>query len=595
MILPRLHLPRPSRTHWIGILLLCGGIAVGLRLSQLMVVEHHALDGMARAQAEDMVEIPGPRGDIVDRHGRLLATSVPIQVLAIEPRKVSQSGLAQLEAAAGVPGRLTKRAMARWLLVRRDCDDQVVAAVNDLAAKKIVPAEALHWGPGFRRMYPHGELAAHVLGFVTLDESLAEGVEKTYDHLLRSGETRVLRATDARRQQLGGLGGSACPASASSLMLTIDIRIQEKLEAALKQAVEEHSAKSAQGIVVDPGTGEILALANYPAYDPNKFNQVDQELLRNRAIEWPFEPGSVMKPLTATALAEYHKVGYGDTVYCEAGHWKRGKWTISDSHPHGTLTIAEVIAYSSNIGIAKFAQRLTGEQLYTTLTGLGLGARSGVDLPAENGGRLASWKQWHGTDRDVIAFGHSLMLTTMQLAQAYATIAHGGVRVQPHVARAWGSPDGQWHETRPAPSQRVVSEEAAGQVALWMLGVVEGPGGTGHKAAVDGYRVAGKTGTAEKLVGGHYDKTKNISTFAGFAPLENPAAVVTISLDEPMEGGRTGGAVSAPAFADVMAETLRLLHVEPDYYMPPAVDAPVKAQQAKSDASAAAGRGGKRG
>lgn len=568
MILPRLHLPRIERARVLATLLFLVGGLVAVRLVQLMVINHADLEKVARRQAEDIVEIPGPRGDIVDRNGRLLATSIPIRVLAVEPHELDAAAMAALERATGTPGRITGRSQRRWLLVRRDCDGEVVRAVENLVKADIVPKGAVHWAPGFKRHYPHGSVAAHVLGFVTPDETNFEGVEKSYNNLLRSGKTRVLRATDAIGTSAGTLSGDPFPAPAAALMLTIDLRIQEKLEAALARARETHQAKSAQGVVLDPATGEVLAMASVPAYDPNT-REGDQSLRRNPVIELPFEPGSVMKPLTAAALAQYREIGAGERVWCEQGRWQRGKWTLRDTHSYGWLTLSEVIAVSSNIGIVKFSQQLSNEQLHTTLDGLGLGHKTGIDLPAENGGKLRHFSTWRGPDRDTIAFGHSLMVTPLQLATAYGTIASGGLRFRPHVARAWGSPDGTWHPTPVPPEQRVLDTRAATRVALWMLGVVEEKRATGHRASVDGYRVAGKTGTAEKIENGRYVSGKNIATFAGFAPVANPAAVVVISLDEPTAGGHTGGAVAAPAFAEVMDETLRLLRVAPDYVPEP--------------------------
>ncbi len=560
-------LPHPPRTRVLAAALLLGGAAVAARLVQLTVSDHDMLRHLARAQNEDVVRIPGPRGDIVDRHGRVLATSVPVQVLAIEPRKFTSAGLAAIERAAQVPGRLAGRAMTRWFLVRRDCDAAIVAEVQKLIDAGVAPKDGVHWAPGFKRNYLYGQTAAHVLGFVSLDETLAEGIEKYHDERLRSGETRVLHATDARGTGLGSDGAAPFPAAASSLMLTLDLRVQQALEQALRQAREEHGAKGAQGVVLDPATGEVLALANEPSYEPNRYGAADPVARRNAAIEFPFEPGSVMKPLTAAALAQYDLVRDHEQVYCEQGRWRRSsRWTLRDTHAYGWLTLPEVIAVSSNIGIVKFSQRLPSEQLHTVLAGFGLGRRTGIDLPAESGGALSSWQKWRPSDRDTIAFGHSLMLTSLQLAGAVATIANGGVRVPPRIARAMGDPAGDWHPMQlGGEPRRVLSERAANRVALWMLGVVEAERATGHRALVPGYRIGGKTGTAEKIVNGKYDPRKNVGTFVGFGPLASPAAVVVISLDEPTRGAHTGGVVAAPAFATVMRETLRLMRVPPDY------------------------------
>lgn len=587
MKLPRFTFGPISRSRLLGAGLFFLGLLVTGRLVQLMVFDHQLLATLAKNQSEDALEIPGPRGDIVDRQGRLLATSVPVQVLAVEPKELNRSELAAIEKAAGVPGRLTSRAGQRYLLVRRDCDESIVAQVNQVVeALPKDKRQRIHWGPGFKRFYPQGVHAAHVLGFVSLDETVSEGVEKQFNQLLRSAETRVLRATDARGRGVASLSGSPFPPPALSLMLSIDLRIQQSLEQALEETVAQSGAKSAQGVVLDPASGEVLAMAVYPTFNPNNYSQEDPVARRNKVIEFPFEPGSVMKPLTACALVQYKKVNNYETVYCEGGHWNRGRWTISDSHGHGSLNLPQVIAYSSNIGIAKFSQRLSANEMHTVMTGLGLGSRTKIDLPAEDPGALPQLAAWRGITKDVMAYGHSMMVTTLQLAAAYGTVGHGGVWVRPHVARAWAGADGAWRPVEPAETHRVLSPDAAGQVALYMLGVTEMQGGTGRRAAVPGYRVAGKTGTAEKLKNGHYDKTKNVATFAGFAPVAAPRVVAVISVDEPLEGGHTGGLVAAPPFATVMTEALRLLHVTPDFIPEPAPEPQVAAAPSPSKETA---------
>lgn len=556
-------LPRRRRRLLLTTLFL-GGFLIGARLVELQVVRHEFLAARAQNQRRDVEEIPGPRANIYDRREQLLATSVPVEVLAIEPRKIAPVVLSALESAAGTEhGRLTRQADARWVIVRRDCDERVRAAVDRLVETGVLPKDAVWWGPGYRRSYPLGPRAAHVLGFVTLDGETAEGVERFYDRMLRSPGKEVSLAVDAHQKRID-LTELDPPAEGDSLMLTIDARIQAVLEDALLDALEQNGARLAKGVVLDPRSGEVLALAVAPAFDPNHFNEYASERHRNALIEEQFEPGSVMKPFTAVALAESGEVRSSDAVYCEMGTWRaaRGR-TLRDVAPHGMLTLPEVIQVSSNIGIVKFARRLSPERLYRSLSGLGFGQKTGVDLPAESPGRLHSPGSWHEWDRDSIAFGHALTVTPLQLASAAATIANGGVRVRPRVGRAFGSP-GAWQPYAQTTAEVVMSRETAAQVTAWMRRVVEEQRATGHRAAIPGYTVAGKTGTAEKNTGQGYDKGKNIASFLGFAPATAPAAVVVISIDEPHREGRTGGVVAAPVFARVMGETLRLLRVPPD-------------------------------
>ncbi len=558
-----IFLPRARRRLLLTLLFL-GGLLIGARLVELQVVRHEFLAARAQNQRNDVEEIPGPRANIYDRREQLLATSVPVEVLAIEPRKIAPVMLGALESATGTePGRLTKRADARWVIVRRDCDAKVRAAVDRLVEKGVIPADAVWWGPGYRRSYPLGPRASHVLGFVTLDGENAEGVERFYDRMLRSPGSEVSLAVDALRNRID-LAEFDPPVEGDSLMLTIDVRIQAVLEEALFDALERHDARAAEGVVLDPRTGEVLALAVVPAFDPNRYNEYPLERHRNTLIEEPFEPGSVMKPFTAVAVVESGKVQPSDSVYCEMGRWRLSRGRIlCDVAPHGMLTLPEVIQVSSNIGIVKFARRIGTDRLYHSLAGLGFGQRTGIDLPAESPGRLTSPQSWHEWDRDSIAFGHALSVTPLQLATAVATIANGGIRARPRVGRAFGAP-GAWQPYAGATPEVVISPETAARVAAWMRRVVEEQRATGHRAAIPGYTVAGKTGTAEKITAHGYDKGKNIASFVGFAPATAPAAVVVISIDEPRRDGRTGGVVSAPVFARVMGETLRLLRVPPD-------------------------------
>ncbi len=544
--------------------LVLAGLVLAARLGQLQVREHETWLARARSLAEERVEIPGPRGTIVDRRGRVLAVSVPDRVLDVEPARISREGLAALERAAGCrPGHLVRHARAAWRLATRHCDGRCVERVERLVERGLVPRDAIHWARGFARRYPHGALAAHVLGFVTLDGRNAEGVEQRYGDFLRSRGTTLRRLRVCRHQSiLEEREGSTRPPSA--LMLTLDLRVQEVLESALDEAIRRHGARGARGIVLDPRTGDVLALAARPAFDPNRFWKFPARAHRNAVIEHPYEPGSVMKPMTASVLLAAGAVRAADTVDCEGGRWRVGRRFLHDHHPWGRLNLRQVIEVSSNIGIAKFARRVDPATLWKGLRRLGFGQRTGIDLPAENPGNLAPPSAWRGTDRDAVAFGHRLTATTLQVARAYAAIANGGLLVTPRVARALGDPDGGWHPRAIAPPRRVLDPVVARRLARWLTGPVEGEHGTAPRAALAGWRVAGKTGTAEKLVAGRYDHGKNIVTFAGFAPLDRPRVVVVITVDEPTRNGRTAGAVAAPVFARVTGEVLRLLRIPAD-------------------------------
>ncbi|MFN7964753.1 MAG: penicillin-binding protein 2 [Acidobacteriota bacterium] len=574
-----------GRRRLVSLGLLLFAVLLSWRLFVLQISHHQELAARAVAQSNSVITIPGPRGEIVDRStNRYLANSIPCFVLAAEPVRIGVPGLAALERAAGVvPGRLTSRATHPWLDVRRDCDDDCIGAVQALIAQRVIPAGTVHWSRGFKRSYPHAGQASHVLGFVNLDGTLTEGIERVYDDGLRSRSAKLLRITDAKQKPLEHVSGDATPPPAATLQLALDLRLQMVLEDALERAATEHGARGARGVVLDPDNGDVLALAAYPSFDSNRFNKASDELRRNPVISIASEPGSVMKPFTAAALLEAGLYRPGESVDCERGQWKKGSRVIHDTHPHGVLTLPEVIEVSSNIGIVKFSQRLRSADFYRVLLGLGLGARTGIDLPAESAGVLAKPELWKVVDHDSIAFGHSLSATTLQIAVAMSTIANGGFRVTPRLGLSWELPDGTRQEIpRPAP-ERAISAQTSWQVRQFLRRVVEEKHGTGKNAAVEGFFVAGKTGTAELITDGRYNKRENLASFVGFAPVDHPVAVVVISLEAPKIGGRTGGATAAPAFSTVLAEVLRLRRVAPDNLPPADPDQDGSAVVAHSD------------
>ncbi|RMF71830.1 MAG: penicillin-binding protein 2 [Acidobacteria bacterium] len=563
------------RRRLLLVTLLAVGAAIGLRLVRLQVVDHEPLARMARAQAQSVEEIPGPRGDIVDRHGRLLAISTPVRVLAIVPRLVSDRGLRELARASRCGCDLRRHRERAWRIVQRRCDARCVAAVEELVERGIVPRGAVHWERAYKREYPLGELAAQTLGFVTRDPGALEGLELAYNDLLRSPARRIVLVRDAKNQGVAVLGGPRTDRAPAALMLTLDVRIQRVLERALDSAMARHGAESGAGVVLDPRSGDLLALASRPAFDPNRYWKARDEALLNRPLRGEFEPGSVIKPLVAAALVEGGFYRPGRRVDCEHGAWRTRGRTIHDVHGWGALTLPEVLAVSSNIGITKFARPLPDTALYGHLAALGLGRRTGVDLQGESPGRLPRPGRVARIDRDSNAFGYSLSVTPLQLAVAYATIAADGLRPVPHLARAVRRDGDRWAPLPVPAPQRALSPSTAALLRRWLVGVVEDRHGTGSRARVPGFRVAGKTGTAwhHDPERGGYDRDRLHATFAGFAPAEQPRVVVVVSLLVPRRSNEGGGTVAAPVFAEVMGETLRLLRV----------DAPVRVRRQTPD------------
>jgi cell division protein FtsI (penicillin-binding protein 3) len=558
--------PRPTlRSLVLLALWAAASVLVGARLVDLQVLRHEPLAAQAKRNAETFRELPGPRGRIVDRHGRLLAISVPTGVLSAEPNAIPRDGLLALERAAGTPGRLTRRAhRPGWLDVTRECDAPCQQAVSQLIEERRVPPEAVDVAPSFRRVYPHGSLAAHVLGFVNRN-GVAEGAERSFDDLLRGTVRRVPLVRDAAQRvvDLSALWDDM--EEPEGVVLSLDVRIQARLEQELRRARERHAARGASGVVLNPRTGEILAMAAVPTFDPNRFG-AHPEHHGNPVIRAAFEPGSVIKPLAAAAVVEWGHYRPGDRVYCEQGRWSVGRRPIRDHDPFGRLTLGEVLEVSSNIGIAKFCSQLAPRELHDTLQRFGLGQSTGVDLPAESSGRLPQPGEWQGRDRLVLPFGYGVSTTVLQLAGAYATVANGGHRIQPHVGRARLAADGSLRALprRPAPPRRVLEPPTAKLVQSWLGQVVSGERGTGAAAALTGYSAGGKTGTAERAGANGYSHQDHVTTFAGFAPVDRPAVVVVVSIDRPSRHGRMASTTAAPVFKRVTEEVLRLLRVEPD-------------------------------
>ncbi len=563
--MPRAAGPSPGmRSRVLLVALMLVGAAVAFRLVRLQVIEHGPLSRMAKAQAESVEEIPGPRGDIVDRQGRLLAISTPVRVLAVVPRMISREGLRAVARASRCECDLLPHRKRAWRIVRRQCDAACVAAVTRLVDRGLVPRGAVHWEPAYRREYPLGTLAAQTLGFVTRDPGALEGIELSFNELLRSPSRRIVLVRDAMNQRVAVLDGERVAGAPASLMLTLDVRIQRVLERALDDGMKRHAASSGLGIVLEPRTGEILALASRPTFDPNRYWKASPEALLNRPVRAEFEPGSVIKPLIAAALVEGGFYAPGRTVDCERGAWRTRGRTIHDVRGWGALTLPEVLEVSSNIGITKFARVLPDDVFYGRLTALGLGRKTGIELQGESPGRLPSPGRVAAIDRDSNAFGYSLSVTPLQIATAYAAIANGGLRVVPHLARAVERERGAWSPVDRPAAQRVLSETTSALLRRWLVEVVEGPHGTGSRARIPGFRVAGKTGTAwyHDRTRGAYDRDRLHATFAGFAPAEDPRAVIVISLLVPRREHEGGGTVAAPIFAEVMGETLRLLRVD---------------------------------
>jgi cell division protein FtsI (penicillin-binding protein 3) len=418
----------------------------------------------------------------------------------------------------------------------------------------------IHQKNEYRRYYPAGEVMAHMLGFTGVEGAGQEGIELAFNSQLsgKAGSRRVIK--DRRGNVVEDVESIHPPLEGQDIVLAMDSKVQYLAYSYLKQALEENRAKAGGVVVLDARTGEILALANLPTYNPNNRVKLVGAQLRNRALTDTFEPGSTLKPFTAALALEKGKVRFNTPIQTAPGKMTIGTATISDAHVHGTLTVAQVIQKSSNIGAAKLALSMTPDEMWTMFDSLGFGAPLKLGFPGEVGGRLRPAKSWKPIEQATMAYGHGISVTLVQLARAYQVFARDGDLLPLSLSRV---------DVPPASGKPVFSPQTAREVRA-MLEMAVLPGGTAPKAQIAGYRVAGKTGTAHKLESGVY-ANKYVASFVGFAPVSDPRLIVAVMIDEPSNGKYYGGDVAAPVFAQVMSGSLRALGVASDAPLKPLV------------------------
>lgn len=414
-----------------------------------------------------------------------------------------------------------------------------------------------------RRYYPKHHLAGQLLGFVGIDGQGLGGVEYAYNQTLRADSRRVRLQRDAmgRRVRLT-LGAVPEPLRGADIYLTIDERLQHVAEKEIAAQVERLEAKSGLVVAMNPHSGDILAMASYPFFNPNAFQDASQKPWhRNRSVTDPMEPGSTFKVVLAAAVLEEGVIEPGEMFYCEEGEFYRGRRRLRDHHPYGDLSFADVFAYSSNIGAVKIAERLTADRFYNYIQRFGFGKRTLIDLPGENAGLVYPPHRWSKLSHDSLALGQELTVTPVQLIRAFAAIGNGGWLVQPRVV-AHVEKDGQRQEIVPGPRQQILSRQTTERLTSILTGVVAH--GTGKSAALEGYAVAGKTGTAQKVEPGRgvYSRRRVLASFAGYVPAENPQIAVLVMVDEPQHS-RWGGLAAAPVFRRVAQQAMHYLQVSP--------------------------------
>jgi cell division protein FtsI (penicillin-binding protein 3) len=416
-----------------------------------------------------------------------------------------------------------------------------------------------------KRFYPNREVAAQVLGFSGIDAKGLEGIEKSLDDTL-GGEPQVVMAVrDARgRALLPGLLDPERQSKGASVYLTLDLQVQHAAQNALRKAVEKTNAKSGLAVVLAVDSAEVLAMAVEPSFNPNKYSDAPAEHRRNRVLTDIFEPGSTLKPFSVASAMNAHKIEPSSEIFCEQGNYKIGKHTIRDTHAHGDLNISDILAKSSNIGTAKIALDLGAKHLSKDLKKLGFGVRTGVEFVGEVRGMMPAGVHWPKITTATVAFGHGIALNALQLASAYRVLASGGLYRAPRLIQRMEYADGKEPMT-PRADERRVFRRSTVEALVPMLEAATSKSGTGWRAQIPGYRVAGKTGTAQKIdtVAGGYSDNKFVANFAGFVPAQNPKVVIVVVVDEPV-GQHSGGQVAAPVFAEIAESTMRRLGVVPN-------------------------------
>jgi cell division protein FtsI (penicillin-binding protein 3) len=564
-----------------GVALLIPAFLVGRRAVQLQIRESAQLTEWAESNYLREVELAPRRGRILDRRGEKLASTADLDSVFCNPRQLAHvpDAIPRLAKALHLDaGELDKQLGARraqyFSWVKRQASPQESAAALALA----LPGVSVRKEP--RRFYPNGNLGSTVIGHAGLDGHGLEGIELQHDQDLRGSGMGVTGIHDRLGRELlmeGTVDSSAT--AGKDLVLTLDKYLTYVTERALESAVSKHGAKAATSVMIDPHTGEILAMASVPGYNPNDPSNLAARGARNRAITDAYEPGSIMKTVTFAAAFDAGKLRPEDRFDCQLGKMQIGKHTIRDDHPKGILTAAEVFKFSSNIGTVKIARRIGKEALGRMIEQLGFGRATGVGLRGERRGTVHPSARWGEIEMATNSFGQGLTVTPLQIAVAYATIASGGMYHSPKLALRLVSADGRSQPLPPPadarPETRVLSEATSRTMLTIMQGVTED--GTAKLAAIPGYPVAGKTGTAQKVTNGRYDPSKYLAAFVGIVPADKPRVVIAVMIDEP-HGMHYGGVVAAPAFKEIAEATLRYLGV------PPSKSAPVSSGSAKKDA-----------
>ena len=549
------------RSKFIVALLALGFLGLTGRAVYVQVIGNDFFQRQGQVRFARTLELPANRGRILDRNGHILASSVPAPSIWAIPEDVDRDPvkMKRLAALLGMPLPELLRKLENedktFVWIKRQVDEPVAREIAALDIKGIYQRKE------YKRQYPEGEAAAHIVGFTNVEDSGQEGMELAFDKELagRSGSRRVIK--DRLGRVVEDVGEQVPPVDGRDLHLSIDSKIQFFAWQKVREAVLSHKAKAGSAVVLDVQTGEVLALANYPSYQPDRRQNLTGAQLRNRALTDTFEPGSTMKPFVVALALEKRMVRPETPIQTAPGRITITGATISDAHPHGVLSVNEVIQKSSNVGTVKLAMQMQPREMWELYTQVGFGQKPQLPFPGVVSGRLRPYKTWRPIEQATMSYGYGVSGSLFQLARAYTAFARNGELVPVTLLRV---------EQPPAGGTRVLSDKTAAAMRH-MLHMAAGPGGTAPKAQTMGYSVGGKTGTAHKQEGRGYATRKYRGFFVGLAPIENPRIVVAVMIDEPSNGKYYGGEVAAPVFAETVQQTLRILGVQPDMAVKPQI------------------------
>jgi cell division protein FtsI (penicillin-binding protein 3) len=541
-----------------GIALAFAGLAG--RAAYVQVVGNEFFQRQGEVRFARTLELPANRGRILDRNGLILASSVPASSIWAIPEDVeaSKAQLAELAKLLEMPVADLHRKLANedktFVWIKRQVDEPVAQKIQGLGIKGVYQRKE------YKRKYPEGETTAHVVGFTNVEDRGQEGIELTFNKDLagKPGSRRVIK--DRLGRVVESIGEQVPPVEGKDIQLSVDSKVQFFAYQKLRDAVIARKAKAGSVVVLDTITGEVLALANYPSYVPDRRQNLTGEQLRNRAVTDTFEPGSTMKPITVAMALEAGRIKPQTLVETGPGRISIGGFTISDTHNYGTLTVEGVIQKSSNVGALKIAQKMSPHEMWDTYVALGYGQKPQIEFPGAVTGRLRPWKSWRPVEQATMSYGYGLSASLFQMAHSYTSFAHDGRIIPVTMLKS----------SEPAVGVRVFSPENARAVRK-MLQMAAAPGGTGQLAQTVGYSVGGKSGTAHKQVGKGYASNKYRAWFTGMAPIEAPRIIVAVMIDEPSDGNYYGGLAAAPVFSEVVQQTLRMMGVQPDMAVKPQI------------------------